>query len=203
MSRPMGLDYGLDGNARLYKRKHRWLFHIDDVSAGRKSGGIRTLPPSRAARPNLSFQEMNAKHLNEDVYYPAKPDWKPIQLTLYDLKTDDAHPVFEWVKKAYDPSPQIKGWFPSVGNDFIRQSVRLELYDGCGNTIEYWVYENPWPQSVNFMDLDMGSSEYLTCEITLRYVRAYVEEVKCRPELAFNQHGPLSSSLSNSNSNSS
>lgn len=177
MARPMGLDFGLDGTARLCKRKHRWLFHIDDVSAGRKKGGLRTLPPLRSARPLLTFQEMQARHLNEDVYYPARPDWKPIQLTLYDLKTDGLHPVFDWVKKAYDPTPKVESWRPSVGNDFIRQDVRLELYDGCGVLIEAWVYQNAWPQSVNFMDLDMANSEYLTCDITLRYVRAYVEEI--------------------------
>lgn len=178
MSRKMGLDFGLNGDAKICKRKHRWLFKISGVSASdSNSGGIKSLPPSRSARPNLSFQEMSAKHLNEDVYYPAKPDWKPIQLTLYDLKTgeNNKHPVFEWIKKAYDPTPKKESWSPSVGNDFIKQDVRLELYDGCGNTIETWVYQNAWPQAINFMDLDMGANEILTCELTLRYVRAYIE----------------------------
>ena len=51
----------------------------------------------------------------------------------------------------------------------------LILYDGCGNKIERWVFENVWPQSAEFGELDMQSSEVVTGDVTLRYDRAYVE----------------------------
>jgi len=175
MGRNMGLDFGLNGaNSKVCKRKFRWLFKIQNVSAT----GMNTLPPSRSARPTLTFQEMNVKHLNEDVFYPSKPDWKPIQLTLYDLKTDQEHPVFKWIKKIYDPGDNST-WSPSIEKEFVlpnSQLCELELYDGCGNVVETWVYQNAWPQSINFGDLDMGSGDILTCDITLRYVRAYIKQ---------------------------
>ncbi len=178
----MGLDAGL--NTRACKRKHRWLMSIDGVSGTSTSGAITVLPPQRGARPQLIFKEMVAKHLNEDVYYPAKPDWKPVNLTLYDIKTDNSgdsvegHPVFNWIRDIYIPADaggaDVGSWVPPIPA-FLGRDTRLQLFDGCGNILETWVYKQAWPQSINFQDLDMGNSQILTCDLTLRYVRAFVE----------------------------
>jgi hypothetical protein len=48
------------------------------------------------------------------------------------------------------------------------------MYDGCGNCIERWQYDNLWPQAVDFQELDMGSSDIVMADITCRYDRAYV-----------------------------
>ena len=138
MPRKMGLDFGLE-KGNCIKTKYRWLFFISDVSSSSSSDGIKSLPPLRSARPHLSFQEMQAKHLNEDIYYPAKPDWKPVSLVLYDLVKNN-HPVMEWVKLAYDTSPQKGTWSPSCGDErgqaLIKQQGELTLYNGCGTEIE-------------------------------------------------------------------
>lgn len=182
MGRNMGLDFGLNGDGKFCKRKFRYLFRIDGVVAD-SNAPMKTLPPIQSARPNLNFKEMQVNHLIEDVFYPAKPDWKPISLTLYDLKIDP-HPVWEWIKEFYDPksgtllSPNEKQG-PTEG--FIRKAI-LDLYDGCGELVESWVYEDAWPQAINFQTLDMGSSEIVTLDITIRYVRAYVEENQQAPQ---------------------
>lgn len=168
-SRKMGFDFGTDIADVCFKRKHRWLFKIPDVSVE----GVNSLPPSRSARPNLSFKEMEAQHLTETIYYPAKPEWKPITLSLYEIKKK-SHPVFDWVKKIYDPENDSR-WKPSCPD--FKKKANLELYDGCGNIIEKWVFENIWPQAVEFGDLDMSSSDLVTLEMTLRYDRAYIINV--------------------------
>jgi hypothetical protein len=162
MGQPMGIYWG----NRAGKRKHRWLFKIPGVC----DDGVTMLPPQRAARPDIKWKEMNIQHLAEEVYFAAKPDWTPIQITLYDLCTNGPHPVFEWLKKMYDPQKGTMK-FPA---SFVMQ-VTLDLYDGCGNTVESWVYDNAWPQTMNFHDLDMTSNDIVTCDITLRYTRAYVQ----------------------------
>ena len=48
-------------------------------------------------RPKLNFREMQAEHLNETIYYPGKPDWQTIQITLYDRCINTNHPVWAWV----------------------------------------------------------------------------------------------------------
>jgi len=175
----MGLQYGLDKSDLCVKKTHRWLFEIPGVCAD-NTVGIDALPPEKSSRPSVSFKEMEVKHLIEDVYYPAKPDWKTFTVTVFDLKKTN-HPVFQWFKKVYDPKKgkfypaNLNGSTLQQSDKFIKECF-LKLYDGCGNVIEKWIYEDVWPQSTNFQSLDMGSSAFLTCEITLRYARAYIED---------------------------
>jgi hypothetical protein len=169
----MGLDFGLDQGA-FCKRNFRWLFYIPQV-CGDESPGAHSLPPQKSARPSLSFKEMEVKHLNEDVYYPAKPDWKPITITMYDLAlqpyAQDPHPVFNWVKTLYDPE---RGKFLKPLQDRFITEAYLKMHNGCGDLVEMWVYEDAWAQSVNFQNLDMADSNVTVCDLTLRYARAYV-----------------------------
>lgn len=173
MGEPMGLQFGLGGSQTCFKRKFRWLFKIDDISAS----GVKSLPPLKSARPSMTFKEMEVQHLNETFFYPSKPDWKPITLVLYDLARP-IHPVFAWFQQVYNPcdgkwSPSGSGGQTAVAGPF-KKNARLELLSGCGDILEMWFFENAWPQTVEFGELDMSSSEYVTAEITLRYDRAFV-----------------------------
>ena len=168
----MGLQMGLDTGIYC-KRKFRWFFTIPNVTESQ----VAALPPQKSARPNLTFKETSVKHLIEDVYYPAKPDWKPLQVTLYDLKHNN-NVVFQWLREFYRPAlgeldlpNQVKSQFAG----FIVE-CRLVMYDGCGSVVETWIYEDCWPQTVNFQNLDMADSQVCTADITLRYARAYVDD---------------------------
>lgn len=172
MGRNMGM--GKLGGDICMMRKFRWLFFIDDVS----DDGTNALPPDKGARPSLSFKEIEVQHLNETVYFPGKPDWKPIQLTLFDLKSN-YNPVFEWLSEQYDvcggdrQSSDFAYW-SRPGN--FKKDARLEMYDGCGNIMEKWFFKNVWPNNIEWGDLDMSNNEYVTVELTLRYDRAWVAE---------------------------
>ena len=165
MAQQMGFDFGLESPNLCLMRKFRWLFFIPDISAE----GTNALPPEKGARPSLAFKEIEAQHLNEIIYYPSKPDWKQITLTLYDLKKN-TNPVFNWLKEKYDP---YNGTW-KVGENFKKPIARLQMYDGCGNVQENWIFENVWPNNIEWGELDMSDSSYVTVELTLRYDRAYV-----------------------------
>lgn len=163
----MGMDFGLDGESACYKKKNRWLFIIPKISADES---VECLPPFKSSRPQFSFKELEAQHITETIYFPGRPEWKPITLFLYDLKKDTENPIFKWLKELYDPrqgtyKPSCDGW---------KKDGTLEMYDGCGNVIETWTFENIWPQQIEFGDLDMGTSDLATCDLTLRYDRAYI-----------------------------
>ena len=167
---------GLDDESTCFKRKFRWLFKIEDISAE----GINALAPQKSARPTITFKEIEAQHLTETIYYPGKPDWKPVALTLYDLKKNE-HPIFEWLKKLYDPGTDEKDgtYVPSClpgKESFKKHDAELELYDGCGNVIETWGFDHVWPNSIDFGDLDMSSSDIVMCDLILRYDRAYLKK---------------------------
>jgi hypothetical protein len=179
MGQKMGFLYGLEeGKSQYCKRQNRWLFEIPGVVAD-DTPGVDALPPEKSARPNLSFKEMEAKHLIEDVYYPAKPEWKPITITLFDLKKSN-HPVWEWIIKVYDPKqgkfwPVIRQGGSQQPKDIFIKDCYLKMFDGCGNLVETWAFEDSWIQAANFQSLDMGNGNLMTCDITLRYARAYWE----------------------------
>lgn len=168
----MGIGRALGGSKTVLKRKFRWWLKIPEVS----KDSIGAIPPLRGARPILTFKEYGAQHLNEEIFFPMKPDWKPIQLTLYDVALKE-HPVIKWISKIYDIDGETASheWNPSVipGLSKFKKTAFLELYDGCGTIIEKWKYENVWPQVIDFGELDMGSSEIAMVTITLRYDRAY------------------------------
>lgn len=167
MPQSMGFNFGLERDDSCLKRKFRWLLSIPEISA---DDPIKTLPPLKSARPNISFKEVEVQHINESIFFPVKPEWKPINLVLYDLKKNQ-NPIFDWLKKIYDPE---KGkWGPSINTGFKKRAT-LKLYDGCGELIESWIYDNVWPQAVEFGDLDMGNSEIVMIDVTLRFDRAYV-----------------------------
>ena len=173
----MGLSFGLE-SGKYCKRQFRWIFTIPDVVADSTSNqrGINALPPEKASRPSISFKEMDAKHLSEDVFFPVKPEWKPVTITVWDLNNNIKHPVFEWIKYFYNPETGYI--FAPNTKDKLDQSLfrtcRLEMLDGCGEINETWTFEDAWPQAVNFQTLDMTSSGIVMCEITLRYSRAYI-----------------------------
>lgn len=166
----MGL--GTLGNSDVcFKRKFRWLFLIPSVSGAE----IGMLPPERGARPSVTIKENEAQHLNEIIYFPSKPDWKPINLTLYDLKTNN-NPVINWLSNQYNP--QTGSWNIGYGevqnpaNEF-KKDAQIQMLDGCGDIIEEWELENVWPNNIEWGELDMSDSNYVTVDLTLRYDRAY------------------------------
>ena len=186
MAQTMGLQFGLESPDLCIKRKFRWLFKIPDIS----SAGTSTLPPEKSARPSLSFKEIEAQHLNETIYFPGKPDWKPINLTLYDIKTN-YNPIIEWLKQQYDASaltPSWGKWLLRDGQDPSPQNQReprpgpfkktaaLELLDGCGGILERWTFENIWPNNIEWGELDYSDNAYVVIDLTLRYDRAFIEK---------------------------
>jgi phage tail-like protein len=170
------MQMGLDGSFKgCLPRKFRFMMKIDGVcgtnGGGDQSSSVSVLPPSRTSRPQISLKEEGIQHVNEIIYFPMKPEFKAIPLTLYEVKTNGGdHPVMEWLKKVYDPKQGT--WKPAIGNDFKKKAT-LEMFDGCGKVIETWIYENAWPQDINWGELDMGATELVVVDIQLRYDRAY------------------------------
>jgi hypothetical protein len=158
-----------DSEQVCFKRNFRWQLIIPDVSAD----GIWSLPPLKSARPSLTFKEMSVEHLNETIYRPSKPDWKPLTLTLYDLVRPIENPIFTWIRRQYDPA-NCAYWRPCLMNPtFVAAYIQLHMYDGCGNIVETWVYEHVYIMSAEFGNLDMSDNDVTKVECQLRYDRAY------------------------------
>jgi len=170
----MGFQFGLGAPDTTLKRKFRWLFSIPGVSAV-----ANALPPKKSARPGLSFKEFEFQHVSESIWYPLKVDWKPVSITLYDLKCNE-NPVFEWFLDLYEiddnGNNSTNVTFHTIGDNNFKTNCTLELYDGCGNVLDTWVFEGAYPQSIDWGELDMDSSEIVVVEMSLRYERAFFIE---------------------------
>lgn len=174
----MGFGFNIADTTTVFMRKHRWLFKIPEISAE----GVDALPPFKGARPSLSFKELEANHLTETIYFPGRADWKPIPLTLYELKRAQGsghNPIWKWIKEYYDPKNESK--IKPSAEGFKKPQAILELYDGIGNACETWIFETIWLQSIEFGDLDMGNADIITCDLTLRFDRAYLQEEELKP----------------------
>ena len=79
--------------------------------------------------------------------------------------------MFDWITTLYDPTEGT--WGPACPD--FKWDAEVRLYDGCGNLIETWIYENAYPQTVEFGELDMVSTDLVTVDMTLRYDRAYIQ----------------------------
>ncbi len=160
-----------------FLRKFRWMINIEDVAGDQTTatnGNI--LPPSRSARPNLSFKEMEAQHLNETIFFPGKPDWKPINITLYGIRKNP-NPVYNYIKKLYHVKNDKYNYNYPIDSGYIIPTVSLEMLSGSGNIMERWIYEDCWFQNIDFgSDLDMSNSEVVMIELIMRYARAYIED---------------------------
>lgn len=176
----MGMAFGLDDPAVEVKRKFRWLFQLEGISAlDDVQNGVFAMPPRQSARPSLTWKEADFQHLTETIYRPMKPDWKTINLVLFDLHRCDGkcNVVMQWLQKSPRNTPGMYNprtgeWNPVVESGIIRDAT-LVLLDGCGFVIEKWVYENVYPLSIDWGELNMDLSDVVTVDLTLRYDRAY------------------------------
>ena len=158
-------------NLNLFlKQKSRWLFQIQNITSGNVESA--PLPCVKASRPKLNFREMQAEHLNETISFPSKPEWQPIQLSIYDRCIPYEHPIMTWLKQQYNPADCSK-WYPCIDPLSFKTCATLILVDGCGDKLEEWCIEHCYPQSVDFGELDMQSMDVVTAEVTLKYDRAY------------------------------
>lgn len=167
---PMGI--GRIGESGVFhKRKFRWTFEVDRTAQGGKS-----VPASfvkMAARPNLNIEETEINFLNGKIFVPGKGTWETITITYYDVSVnagEDNIALWEWLASVYDFTNHVN-LYQSSDRACYGGVAKCKLYDGCGNTLETWKLNDCWPQAVNFGELDYGSNDEVTIEVTLRYAK--------------------------------
>ncbi len=169
MARPMGIGELADVELR-FKRKFRWTFRIENLCKDGKSGA-GTIPDyyvKLASRPNLSIDETEINFLNGKTWIPGKASWETITVTYYDVATDKAKPLWDWLATVYNFTSPTKLQMGANRAAYAGRAV-LSLWDGCGSELERWTLRDLWPQAINFGDLDYAASDECTIELTLRY----------------------------------
>lgn len=173
----------------ILKRKFRFLATFSPP--GGQSDNPETTFTSYvkvASRPQLDIDETELHFLNAIQYIPGKGRWQPLTVTYVDVADEKLRPLYSWILNVYDFNKTI-GEANASGSGNLPQSEKagwagsgkIEMLDGCGTILERWSFEDVWPQSVNFGDLDYQSSEEATIDVTWRFSRAKIEGVECMP----------------------
>ncbi len=180
--RDMGLG-DIGGPDIVFKRKYRWTLTIESPCGPEIPETVVKL----AARPNLTIEETEINFLHGKTWIPGKGTWETITVTFYDVvgvPGAGTSSLFGWLATVYNFTDPV-GLHQSskrgsgAGSGGYAGVATLQLYDGCGTTMERWTLEHVWPQAVNFGELDYSSSEEVTIELTLRYTNVTYETVSC------------------------
>lgn len=189
------MGFGNLGNSDVvFKRKYRWMFSIQTDCSNESSGIIPAHFVKLASRPNLTIEETEINFLHGKMWIPGKGSWETITVTYYDLGgqgsvQDGMTSLYSWIATVYNftgkPSEGTSGTFGAILSQSSKRGTQpygsatgvggyaavgtLDLYDGCGKSMETWTLGHMWPQAVNFGELDYSSSEEVTVELTLRY----------------------------------
>lgn len=164
MGRSMGIG-ALGGSKLIIKKKFRWTFTVADFC----NGGI--VPESFvqiAARPSLTIEETELNFLNAKRFVPGKATWETISVSYLDVATQDNLPLFDWIATLYDFTDPVNLHQASQSADYAGNGA-LQLYSGCGDPLELWTLGDIWPQTINFGELDMSSTDNCMIELTLRF----------------------------------
>ena len=157
----------IDANQAMFtpfepKLKNRFVMSIDGIPAYL----IKT-----AARPSITFEEVELNHMNVKRFVKGKGTWDTIEITLYDpVVPSAAQAVMEWVRLSHESVTGRDGY-----SDFYKKDVDFQVLGPVGDVVEQWKLKGTWIVTANFNDLDFSSSDPVEISVTLRYDYAILE----------------------------
>ena len=138
------------------KVKNRFIMYIE---------GIPAYLIRAAARPTITFEEIELNHINVKRYVKGKGSWEPLEITLYDpIVPSGAQAVMEWVRLHHESVTGRDGY-----SDFYKKDITFNVLDPVGAVVEEWELKGAFIQSANFGDLAFDSSDPVEITMTLRY----------------------------------
>lgn len=146
------------------RRKHRWTFTVLGNFSQQE-----LLVLQKASRPSFEFEEPELHHNQEHAYFAGKQKWDPVTLVWYDIEQDPdiSAAVYRWLGTVVDLNT-VNVAHPST----YKKQAQLQSEDGFGRTDETWIMYGCWPKSVNWQELDYGSTDLQSVEASMRYDRA-------------------------------
>ena len=157
----------IDANQAMFtpfepKLKNRFVMSIDGIPAYL----IKT-----AARPSITFEEVELNHMNVKRFVKGKGTWDTIEITLYDpVVPSAAQAVMEWIRLSHESVTGRDGY-----SDFYKKDVDFQVLGPVGDVVEQWKLKGTWIVTANFNDLDFSSSDPVEISVTLRYDYAILE----------------------------
>jgi len=132
-----------------------------------EGAGVPSYLVKVAARPQVSFGDVDIHYINQRRRFKGKAEWNDIELTLYDPVTSDGQQaVWNWLRVHHDAQTGVDGYAADYKKD-----VYIDTLAPDGYILETWTLHQAFINNVNFgaTTFDWESSDPLTISVTLRY----------------------------------
>jgi hypothetical protein len=124
-----------------------------------------------AARPSMTNGEIVLDHINVDRKVKGKSRWNDVSITLYDpITSEGAQNVMEWVRFHHESLTGRDGY----SSDYKR-NIEFYALSALGEKIENWTLQGAFISEANFGQMDWGTEEAVTIELTLKYDYAILQ----------------------------
>ena len=138
------------------KVKNRFIMYIE---------GIPAYLIRAAARPTITFEEIELDHINTKRYVKGKGSWEHLEVTLYDpIVPSGAQQVIEWIRLHHESVTGRDGY-----SDFYKKNITFNLVGPVGDVVEEWELVGAYIQTANWGDLSFEDSTPVEITLTLKY----------------------------------
>ena len=118
-----------------------------------------------AARPTITNGEIVLDHINIDRKVKGESRWSDLAITLYDpITSEGAQAVMEWVRLHHESLTGRDGY----SSDYKRD-IEFYALSAMGEKIENWTLKGTFISDANFGQMDWGTEEAMTIELTLKF----------------------------------
>ena len=144
------------------KLANRFIMYINDIP----SYLIKA-----AARPTITNGEVVLDHINIDRKVKGKSRWNDVSITLYDpIVPSGAQAAMEWVRLHHESLTGRDGYSTQYKKDIVFHSL-----SPTGEKIEEWTLKGAFILDSNFGQMDWGTEDAVTIEMTLKYDYAILQ----------------------------
>lgn len=160
------------GQADLFNRAFSWEPKYANRFIMQLAGtNIPAYLVKAAARPTIANGEIVLDHINIDRKVKGKSRWSDVSITLYDpITAEGAQQVMEWIRFHHESVTGRDGY----STDYKRD-IQFYALSALGEKIENWTLKGTFISDANFGQMDWGTEEAMTIELTLKYDYAILQ----------------------------
>ena len=163
------------GNQGLLMPKLQFRFRVNFLNFGVNVATTElTKQVIDCTRPQVSFAEITLPIYNSTMYLAGKHTWSPLTINVRDDASGSvAKLVGQQLQKQMDFVEQASA---ATGQDYKFQT-NIEILDGGNGTsapivLETWECYGCFLQSANYNNLNYGSNEVVTIQLSIRFDNA-------------------------------
>ena len=144
------------------KLANRFILELD---------GIPAYMIKEAARPKITGEAVEIKHMNVSRFVAGKYAWDPMDLKLYDpIVPSAAQAVMEWVRLHHESVTGRDGY-----SDFYKKDITINVLGPVGDKVEEWTLKGAFVTAADFGTLSFDSAALTEVTVSVQYDYAILQ----------------------------